>query len=173
MKKSTKGALAAGAAASLLLGGAGSLAYWTSTGTVNGTAIRSGHLKLVSPSCSGWKLDDNNLLTNADRIVPGEVLTQVCTYTVDAVGTHIGASFDVTNPSWVASNGLTGELNPVATYKVGTTTVAPSTPVSVVNGDVIEATVKVTFDGAGATNASENLSATLNDITVTATQSHL
>ena len=34
MKKSTKGAVAAGAAAVLLMGGAGSLAYWTASGTI-------------------------------------------------------------------------------------------------------------------------------------------
>ena len=91
MKKSTKGALAAGAAASLLLGGAGSLAYWTSTGTIDGTSISSGHLKLVSPSCDGWKLDNETTAFDpaADQIVPGDVLTQVCHYTVDAKGKHI------------------------------------------------------------------------------------
>ncbi len=39
MKKSTKGALAAAAAGSLLLGGAGSLAYWTDAESITGTSI--------------------------------------------------------------------------------------------------------------------------------------
>ena len=39
MKKSTKGALAAGSAAFLLVGGAGSLAYWTDNGDVTGTTL--------------------------------------------------------------------------------------------------------------------------------------
>src|SRR6478735_10550895 len=122
MKKSTKGALAAGAAASLLLGGAGSLAYWTSTGTIDGTSISSGHLKLVSPSCDGWKLDNETTAFDpaADQIVPGDVLTQVCHYTVDAKGKHILAKFDVTSAAWDASSdsNLTSELIKSATYKV-------------------------------------------------------
>src|SRR3982751_3830072 len=99
MKKSTKGALAAGAAASILLGGAGSLAYWTDTATVAGTDISSGHLKLVNGSCAGWKLDDGTALASGDRIVPGEVLSQACTFKVDAVGKHLKASFNVTSPT--------------------------------------------------------------------------
>jgi predicted ribosomally synthesized peptide with SipW-like signal peptide len=35
-----------------------------------------------------------------------------------------------------------------------------------------EATVTVTFNGPAATNASENLTATLNSVAVTATQNH-
>jgi alternate signal-mediated exported protein len=170
MKKSTKGALAAGAAASILLGGAGSLAYWTDTATVTGTAITAGHLKLTNGSCAGWKLDDGALLAAGDKIVPGEVLTQKCTYTVDAAGKHIKASFNVSSPTWASATGLSNELTTAATYKVGTATVTGATPV--VNGDVITADVTVTFDGAAATNGSQDLGATLNDITVTATQSH-
>ena len=46
---------------------------------------------------------------------------------------------------------------------------------AVVDGNVIQATVKVTFNEAAATNASNvsgGLSAVLNDITVTATSVH-
>ena len=60
MKKSTKGAFAAAAAGSLLLGGAGSLAYWTDASTVDGKAITSGHLQLnpITATCDdSWQLD--------------------------------------------------------------------------------------------------------------------
>ena len=58
MKKSTKGALAAGGAAFLLLGGAGSLAYWTDTPTSRHRAgVR--HLTIISNDCGSapWELD--------------------------------------------------------------------------------------------------------------------
>ena len=42
MKKSTKGAVAAAAAGVLLLGGAGSLAYWTADGAADGGSITAG-----------------------------------------------------------------------------------------------------------------------------------
>jgi predicted ribosomally synthesized peptide with SipW-like signal peptide len=47
MRKSTKGALAAGTAAVLLTGGAGSLAYWTATDTTKGAVIGAGQLGLT------------------------------------------------------------------------------------------------------------------------------
>lgn len=170
MRKTVKGALAAGVGGVLLLGGAGTLAYWTDTGTVTGTGIDSGHLKLINPSCLGWKIDGGAAFTT-QLVVPGDTLTQQCTFEVDAVGAHITASFDVSTPTWAATNALTNELAVAATYKIGATTVA-AFPATVVDGDIITATIVVTFTGLTATNASEDLTSTLDDITVTATQGH-
>ena len=65
MKRSTKGALAASAAGILLLGGAGSLAFWNATVNVPGAAIASGDLKLSTPDCGdGWLLDDGEDYAN-------------------------------------------------------------------------------------------------------------
>lgn len=173
MNKVFKGALAATAASALLLGGAGTLAYWTDTGTVNGTGIESGHLKLTTDTCLGWKLDGAvTTITGATRIVPGDVLTQVCTYVVDAEGDHIAADFDVATPAWETGNNLTSELTIDAAYAIDAVNVV-AFPAPVSNLDVITATITVTFDGAGATNASQDLLGTLNDITITATQSHV
>ena len=171
MNKTLKGALAASAAGVLLVGGAGTLAYWTDTGTVDGTDIESGHLALTTDTCLGWKLDGSVLvITDAIRIVPGDVLTQVCTYVVDAEGDHIAAAFDVTTPNLSSVNVLTDELDVSAAYKIGVLPVA-TFPAAVANGDVITATITVTFDGPTATNGSQDLIATLDDITITATQS--
>lgn len=170
MRKTVKGALAAGVGAVLLLGGAGTLAYWTDTGTVTGTGITSGHLMLINPSCAGWQLDGGAAFTT-QLIVPGDTLTEACTFEVDAAGEHITASFDVSTPSWLASNALTDELDITATYLVDGVPTAVF-PATVVDGDIVTATIVVTFTGPDATNASEDLTATLNDITVTATQGH-
>ncbi|NKU44191.1 alternate-type signal peptide domain-containing protein [Rhodococcus hoagii] len=54
MNKKTKGAIAAGAAAALLAGGAGSFALWSDSETLNGGTITAGTLTLTaqgSPSC--------------------------------------------------------------------------------------------------------------------------
>ena len=51
MNKTVKGAFAAGTAAFLLVGGAGSLAYWNDTANVAGSTINSGTLTLDSSSC--------------------------------------------------------------------------------------------------------------------------
>ena len=58
MKKATKGALAVTAAGALLLGGAGTLAYWNDVQGVTGGTISSGHLKLTPGTCDGWKLNN-------------------------------------------------------------------------------------------------------------------
>jgi alternate signal-mediated exported protein len=172
--KSTKGALAASAAGVLLLGGAGSLAYWTSTQDVSGANINTGHLKLVSPACgAGWVLDGGATYV-AQLLVPGDTLTKVCSFTVDASGAHLTADFDTTAPNISGDAALLAELGVNATYKVNTVGVASSN-VLVVHGDVIEATVVVSWPYGVEDNDSNvlaGLSATLDTITVTATQSH-
>lgn len=175
INKSTKGALAASAAAVLLLGGAGSLAYWNSTQDVSGANIATGHLKLVSPDCgAGWVLDGGATYV-AQLLVPGDTLTKVCSFTVDASGAHLTADFDTTTPEFSAGDAaLLAELDVNADYTVNGVPVAANN-VAVVDGDVIEATVVVDWPYGVLDNDSNvltGLSATLDTITVTATQSH-
>ena len=173
MNKSIKGALAAGVGGVLLLGGATTLAFWTDTGTVTGSSINSGHLKLVSQSCLGWKLDGGAAFTT-QLIVPGDTLTQVCTYTVAATGAHLLASLAVSAPTFTGAAALYAELTATATYKKDTVAVS-AFPTTIADGNVIEATVVVSFDGPAATNGSNNLTgltAALSNITVTATKAH-
>src|SRR5205085_10847187 len=109
MKKSTKGALATSAAAVLLLGGAGTLAFWNDSATVPGGTVQSGQLELGAPDCgAGWTLDDGSLFTT-QLLVPGDSLTKVCTVDLLATGAHLGADLVVGTPSWAASNPLTSE----------------------------------------------------------------
>lgn len=174
INKSTKGALAASAAAVLLLGGAGSLAYWNSTQDVSGANIATGHLKLVSPDCgAGWVLDGGATYV-AQLLVPGDTLTKVCSFTVESSGAHLTADFDTTAPSIDGDQDLLDELGVTASYKVNTADVA-SDNVAVVDGDVIQATVVVAWPYGVEDNDSNvltGLSAALDTITVTATQSH-
>ena len=178
MKKSTKGALAAAAAGSLLLGGAGSLAYWTDASTVGGNKITAGHLALSDANCGGWTLGDTAATAfnpTTGRIVPGEVLTRVCTFTVDAKGARMRAEFDVSAPDFAAASdgNIVDELDVTATYDVtrgAATSSSVTMPAVIQNNDVITATIKVTFDYDATVQDSQDLSATLNDITVTAKQ---
>ena len=58
MNKTTKGAIAAAAAGALLLGGIGSLAYWTDSDPVGGGTFTAGSLSLTPLStCDTWNLD--------------------------------------------------------------------------------------------------------------------
>jgi alternate signal-mediated exported protein len=183
MKKSTKGALAAAAAGTLLLGGAGSLAFWNDATNVSGTSITSGHLKLTNSTCAtaDWILDEgagapHEATYSTQLLVPGDKLTKTCTIDVDAAGDHLAATFSAddtsTNP---ASNALLDELNVDATYAVNAG--APGdgqSAVAIADGDTI--TVKLSVSWPYGTldndsNVSTGLTAALNDISVTATQS--
>src|SRR4051794_15395746 len=100
MKKSSKGALAVGAGVALLLGGSGTLAFWSDSKPITGGAINSGHLRLVTDAtntgCGGWYLDSAEgapvAYTVGDPIVPGDVLSRDCAYTVQATGNHLRAT---------------------------------------------------------------------------------
>jgi alternate signal-mediated exported protein len=172
MKKTTKGALAATAAGVLLMGGAGTLAYWTDSVDVPGGTVASGSLDLGNPACGvGWTLDGGTPYV-AQQLVPGDTLTKVCTIDLVAQGEHIGADLTVATPTWTAANGLTAELTPSATFLVNGVATSHVTETDDINGSEIEATLTVVFDGPAATNASQSLSATLNAVTVAATQTH-
>jgi alternate signal-mediated exported protein len=175
MKKSTKGALAAAAAGSLLLGGAGSLAYWTDAETITGASITSGHLSLDTTGCDGWKLADATTSVDylSQKLVPGDRLTNHCVYTVAMEGTNLKAKLDVTAPT------LTGDLS-TALLKSGSTfklnasgtspvTVTPGTAVSINGGDTVTADIVVELPNSAAVTTMDQ-GGTLGNITVTATQ---
>lgn len=174
MHTTTKGALAVGVAAVLLTGGAGSLAYWSDTQVVTAnTPLASGQLKLGAPACgTGWVLDGGAVFTN-QLIVPGDVLTRTCTIDLIAKGEHLGADLAISTAAFATTNALTQQLAPSASF-----TVAGATRNHITEQDdtgaanEISAKITVTFDGPAATNASQALSATLNSVSVTATQTH-
>ncbi|WP_182376578.1 alternate-type signal peptide domain-containing protein [Nocardioides sp. WS12] len=190
MKKSTKGALAAGSAAVLLMGGAGTLAYWTDNATVAGTEIATGHLKLIEADCGdGWVLDagtPTEALFVAQLLVPGDSVSQTCTYEVDSVGDHIAAEITVDQGAGFTGDAeLLEELDlSASTIEVDGATYAGA--VSVDDGDVVEVTFVAQWpfddavddeplvEGAGAidngSNVSGGLQAALDAVGVTLTQ---
>jgi alternate signal-mediated exported protein len=175
MKKSYKGAAAAAAAGILLLGGAGSLAYWSSTQDVPGGTINSGSLALSTPACGAWSLDALEpgppaTFTNGDPLVPGDVLTKTCTFSITATGNHLRATLGVTNTSFTPVNDLSADLNASAVFTVAGNPI-PAEITETNNGNVVSAAITVTFDPASG-NESQSLSTVLNAITVTANQVH-
>ena len=182
MNKTTKGALAAGAAAVLLLGGAGTLAYWTDQGTIGGTTITSGHLTLDTSACAGstgWDLEGDAFDTSTDTLVPGDTLTKTCDVVVDVEGTHLTqVDIDATTPG--------NEPAPWDELTIGATVAGTSTGadnIAVVQGaNNIAVVITVTWPYGGpvtspATTGADNdlnadLSATLDDIVITAVQDH-
>src|SRR5215217_5394916 len=125
MKRSTKGALAAAAAGVLLLGGAGSLAYWTADGNANGGSITAGTLTLSNGTCDTAWVHTSGPATGDDvtLFVPGDVITKDCTFTVGATGDNlkaeIGAPDTVTYTSVPAGTSL--DLTADTTYTISGT----------------------------------------------------
>lgn len=177
MNKSTKGALAAGAAAVLLTGGAGTLAYWSDTADVGTTNIASGSLSLSAPVCTGtglhdWELDGAGAYTpGVTTIVPGDSISKVCDATLTLAGEHVGATLAIDTTSFT-DNGvstLDDELTATATFVVDG---LAYTPLTAPGPYAVRATVTVTFDGPAATNGSQLGDVDLNAINITATQTH-
>jgi alternate signal-mediated exported protein len=175
MKKSTKGAIAAAAGGVLLLGGAGTLAYWTEDVTVNGTTVTSGHLNITGSTCGAatWQLDNGGgTVTGATRIVPGDSISTTCTFVIAGTGDHFdNVTLSVTAPTYSGSNALTTNLTSAATY-TGSSSGLLSTPASVDVGETVTADITLTFPTSVTGSTAEDLSATLQNVTVTATQNH-
>lgn len=179
MKKATKGALAVGLGTVLLLGGGGTLAVWTETQPIGGTDLNAGHLNIVTDvtntGCGAWQLDSGEAApltyVSGDPLVPGDVLTRECNYTIEAVGNHLRATVGISAGNF---SGADGDFGGMLTADVSGLQVGgvPATSFTEDNdGDTLTATVTVTFDAA-ADNSTEDLATVLDALTLTATQVH-
>ena len=175
MRKHTKGAIAAGFAAVLLLGGAGTLAYWSDSATGEGGKINSGSMSLTPSSTSnGWIYAGTEDVVGT--IVPGDKVQKIFEFTISADGDHLEATLDTpdTINATVTSTPAptTMKLDVDASYQIDGEDV-PATITEDNDGDVVTATVTVDFPyGSDEINGNDtqNLEASLDDITVSLTQ---
>jgi len=179
MQKVTKGIVAAGVGATLLVGGGGTLAFWTDNQTVPGGAINAGRLNIVTDAtntgCGPWTLDTGesapSTYTVGDPIVPGDVLSRSCAYTVQAVGNHLRATLGVSAANF---SGAAGNFGGDLTAAISGTKIngTPATEITEIdNGKTLTTSVTVTFNSASG-NGTKNLQTVLDTITVTANQVH-
>jgi alternate signal-mediated exported protein len=185
MKKSTKGTLAAAAGAVLLLGGTGSLAYWNASATVNGGAIVSGSLTLGAGTCGSTWLYSNGTAAGQTvaKVVPGDAITKSCTFTVGGSGDHLSATLGApttTTYTKTPAGAGTDSLTVATTYTIDRTPVATLVNgdklTSADNGRTLTAKFVVTMPYGSPTvnaNDTQNLTATLNALTVSLTQDSL
>ncbi len=172
MKKTTKGAFAAGTAAVLLMGGAGTLAFWTDNGTVAGGTITAGDLKITAPSCGNWTYDGGEQAPGAtftpgtSLLVPGDVITKTCTTVLTATGEHMRGTIVASTPTSISPY----TVNVSAITDATTPLSAGQTFTEANNGDTLSVTVTVALPGADT--ASQNVTKVLDAITLTATQVH-
>lgn len=105
MNKKAKGAIAAGAATLLLLGGAGTFALWQDSTSVAAGNIQTGKLDLTA-SAGGWFTDPagTNPLSAYAAIKPGDTVYYVANnVTVNGAGAGMYFGFDSTLGTVTAS----------------------------------------------------------------------
>lgn len=183
MRRLTKAATATAGAAVLLLGGAGTVAYWTAQGTATGTALTSGNLSVTNGTCDAWQYTAADGGGPATLIVPGDTVETTCTLTVTGQGDHLGvtATLDSTT-AFDESNALVTALTPTLTtgsVEVDGTAV-PTDPtegvsIATAGSHTITVTVTAEFPYGDATdpgNDTQDLSATLDNVVVNVVQTH-
>ncbi len=177
MKHSTKGVLAGVAGGALLLGGPGSLAFWSDDESVGGSDINGGSMSIATDAtntgCGAWQLDtgeSSSAYADGDPLVPGDVLTKTCAYTIHAVGNHLRATVDITSPSF---SGTDGDFGGMLTATVSSLTVdgSPATEFTEADdGKTLGVDVSVTWDSADTGHM--NAGSVLDDLALTASQVH-
>jgi alternate signal-mediated exported protein len=194
MNKTMKGAFGASAAAVLLLGGAGSLAYWTGSSTAEGGSITSGTLGIDplnvgntnSPCDASWVYAPGAAKAGqpVTLFVPGDKVTKKCTFTIAATGDNLSAKITAPSTLAVTSAGTTSlKIDTAASYTVakGATsrTVAQDDLISSAdNASTLTATFVATIPFGSAesgtpkvnANDTKSITATLNTLTVALTQ---
>lgn len=135
MKKNIKATLAIAAGVALLMGGAGSMAYWTSTVNAGpgagGNAISAGSLSVVPANAGTWNKYFYNasgtLVTSATAngvslssvaIVPGNRLVYTQTFNINASGGDLWFTIASTNGA------VTGATNSNTTQQAANTALA-------------------------------------------------
>jgi alternate signal-mediated exported protein len=154
MNKLVKGAIAGAAGIVLLMGGAGSLAYWNDSaqaGPATGTTITAGTLKISAVDAGSWTkgfYNGSNVLVGSVapvanlanvRIVPGNRLVYTQTFNLDASGDDLYFTISSTNGAVAAASGAAADTA-LAAQATGTFSVA-----SVTGGNVVAATTPGTY----------------------------
>lgn len=166
MNKLTKAGIATAAGIALLMGGAGTLAFWNDGAGLGGGTVTAGHLNLTSAGDGAWDED-------LDFIVPGDTVTYTETLTLSAVGDNLSFELNADLDDLDTFDAIT--VTPTFVVTDGTTAqnITPGTAVSLAEGDyTVEVTVVVEFpwgtDAPG--NEDEDAQIVLGDIRITATQ---
>lgn len=175
MKKTTKGAIAAGAAAALLLGGAGTLAFWSDSEPIDAGAIQAGNLTL-DVALGTWSDATPGTATGTafdpavDRIVPGDIIEYTTQATVNGIGKNLEATFSADLP--LTAGTLAPYVDAVLTVD-GETDGGESLVFDFEDGDTqtFPVTVTFTFDPATANLDGQNATLDLAEFQLLLTQS--
>jgi len=167
MNKLVKGSIAAAAGISLLMGGAGSLALWNDSVTVNAGTVSSGTLDVATSTAGTWT-------PTLAKIVPGDTVVYTQTLTVTAIGDNLKAT--IGSNAAAITNGITGSTV-TSTYVVKNALNAVVTPsgtgVYTLGGGTytVAVTVTVAFPSSTTDQVGQTAAVNLSTLAVTVTQS--
>ena len=187
MNKLTKAAIATAVGTALLLGGAGTLASWNSSTTINGGTIVAGNLTIADGATGVWKSGTTPINLSTYKIVPGDTLTYTDTVNVTATGDNLVAKLALAGGSVTSSTTAAADVA-LASY-VSSNAVITASGAGIVAGTGVDAgtytitaaayvptpitlTVTITFPSgtAGSNNTSMLGSINLSNMAVTLTQ---
>jgi alternate signal-mediated exported protein len=128
MNKLVKGSLAGAAGIALLLGGAGTFAYWNDQAGVQGGTIVAGQLDLADDGVAGvWKDQTGATINPATyHAAPGDVLTYTDSMNVTAVGDNLVATLALTGGAITATNAQNAADTALASFLTANTQLAAS-----------------------------------------------
>lgn len=173
MNKFAKGSLAAGAGIVLLLGGAGTLAYWNSEVGLSGGTINAGELTLTAP--------EGEWAPNIETWVPGDEAVYTTDLTLVASGDNIQGTIELEEDSVVVTGDDADEFDIVfapqadslpagVTYDEGSKSFAFDGPTGEAGSTIpVQVTVTLPF-GEAAENRSQGAQVDMSSAKFIATQ---
>jgi alternate signal-mediated exported protein len=177
MQKTTKGALALGTGVALLLGGAGTFAYWNGTADLgSNTQVAAGNLTIAAAAGANdgwaWQGDGAPFDPENDMIVPGDTVTLTRTFAVTATGNNLSADVAITGVGGGTSALI---ITPVVTSSggtvVGSTFNIPASRTGATRTLTYTVTYTIAFPlGESVDNSTQNARFDLSGTTVTVTQ---
>ncbi|MGF7122340.1 alternate-type signal peptide domain-containing protein [Rhodococcus sp. AG1013] len=171
MNKQTKGAIAAGAAALLLAGGAGSFALWSDTETLNGGTISSGKLSLETVGTPGWTKGGSPVTISSYKAVPGDVLVYNAKAKIGAVGDNLHATLKADASSITGDPELLAALAPQTTATLNGDALATGATGVAINqdndGQTVDVQVTFTFNATGTTAQTQSVNLANFNLTLT------
>ena len=165
MNKLIKGSIAGAAGIALLLGGAGTFAFWSDTAAVAAGEVTSGVLDVANKTPGTWDKD-------IALIVPGDSLTFTDTLELTATGDNLKAA--VTTNAAEIVNGIDGidDIEPTVVVKHGADVVTPVAGVYTLGAGeyTVDVSVVVNFPAGTAGQVGQNQTTDLGALAVTVTQ---
>ncbi|MGA9871021.1 MAG: alternate-type signal peptide domain-containing protein [Rhodococcus sp. (in: high G+C Gram-positive bacteria)] len=169
MNKATKGAVAAGGAAVLLLGGLGSFALWQDSTDTEGGTITSGELDIEPDGTPVWReiSGDVNAASVIDpvtyRIVPGDIIEFTADYNILAEGDNLLADLKADTATITGDAALRSAIGtPTVTATSGGTQLPTDGTSARITSEDQDVQVKVTFTFNEATTDQIAQNETLN-----------